>query len=364
MPLRTHLWKVGDKPQLLGESRLATERQLEDMVVEEPKMLSDEWMLIGRQEHTGFGGIIDLLALSPDGSLVLIELKRARTPREVVAQALDYASWVEKLQAEEIVRIYERFKPGRDLSEDFAIQFGQKLDEDDLNQTHQIIIVASDLDASTERIVAYLNERDIAINVLCFQVFLNGEEQLLSRTWLLDPVDTQASATKLKKRDSEPWNGEFYCSFGHGETRSWSEATTYGFICGGGAAWYSRTLKLLELNDRVWVNVPKIGFVGVGRVTGKALPASDFMLQVSDSERPALEVLNQGTYHAEFAKDEERCEYFVPVQWLDIKSLENAVQEVGMFGNQNTVCRPTVQKWRSTVERLKTRFPNFDQTSI
>lgn len=58
-------------------------------------------MLIGRQQATGFGGRIDLLAVAPDGSLVLIELKRDRTPREVVAQALHYAGWVEKLRAEE-----------------------------------------------------------------------------------------------------------------------------------------------------------------------------------------------------------------------------------------------------------------------
>ena len=49
-------------------------------------------MLIGRQVRTSFGGIIDLLAIAPDGSLVLIELKRDKTPREIVAQALDYAS--------------------------------------------------------------------------------------------------------------------------------------------------------------------------------------------------------------------------------------------------------------------------------
>ncbi len=57
-------------------------------------------MLIGRQEVTGFGRI-DLLAITPYGALVLIEHKCNRTPREVVAQALDYASWVEKLTADD-----------------------------------------------------------------------------------------------------------------------------------------------------------------------------------------------------------------------------------------------------------------------
>jgi hypothetical protein len=36
--------------------------------------------------------------------------------------------------------------------------------------------------------------------------------------------------------------------------------------------------------------------------------------------------------------------------------------EIGLFGNQNTVCKPTTPKWRSTVDRLKQKFPHFDQS--
>ncbi len=361
MPIRTTLWKVGSQPQPLAESSLAKEQLLEDMIVTAPRMLSDEWMLIGRQEDTGFGGRIDLLAIAPDGSLVLIELKRDRTPRNVVAQALDYASWVEKLRAEDIAAIYGRFASGKSLAEDFHQRFGQVLDEDGLNQNHQIIIVTASLDDSTERIIAYLSERDIPINVLCFQVFTNGAEQLLSRAWLLDPVRTQVSAAMTPDGPNEPRNGEFYCSYGHSETRSWADAVDFGFICGGGGAWYSRTLQLLSPGDRVWVKVPGSGFVGVGSVTGRTQPASTFKVNTAEGEIPVLDVAKRGSYHREFFDDPERCEYFVSVQWLQTVPLEQAVREIGLFGNQNTVCKPTTPKWRATVERLQEKFPNFDQ---
>jgi hypothetical protein len=138
MPIRIAIWKVGDDPVPLLESSLAKEELLEEMIVAAPRLLSDEWMLIGRQEDTGFGGRIDLLAIAPDGSLVLIELKRDRTPREVVAQALDYAGWVEKLHAEDIAAIYGRFAPGYDLAQDFRAYFGEDLDEETLNQNRRL----------------------------------------------------------------------------------------------------------------------------------------------------------------------------------------------------------------------------------
>lgn len=356
MPIRTQIWTVGAQPAPLKSALLASEQFLEDMIVSAPALLSEDWMLIGRQESTGQGGRIDLLALAPDASLVLIEIKRDRTPREVVAQALDYASWVERLEASDIEAIYQRFRPGSDLAADFQARFGAPLEAEALNQSHQIVIVAAELDASSERIVAYLSEREIAINVLCFQVFELDGQQLISRAWLLDPVDAlQATTVSKPGTANEPWNGEFYCSFGHGQSRDWEEARRYGFICGGGGAWYSNSLKMLSPGDRVWVNVPQQGYVGVGIVTGHAMSAVDFCLERDGQEQPALDVL-AAEYHREFADDPERSEYFVPVRWLHDRPLVEAVKEIGLFGNQNTICRPTTPKWRWTVDRLKERF--------
>jgi hypothetical protein len=355
MPVRTAIWKVSGQPERLAESSLDNEHLLEDMIVAAPRLLSDEWMLSGRQEDTGFGGRIDLLAIAPDGSLVLIELKRDRTPREVVAQALDYASWVEKLRAEDIAAIYRRFAPSGNLAQDLRQRFGDGFDEETLNQSHQIIIVAASLDDSTERIVAYLSERDIPINVLCFQVFAHGDGQLLSRAWLIDPVRTQVSAAAAPDGPKEPWNGEFYCNYGHSETRSWAEAVQYGFISAGGGPFYTRTLQLLGPGDRVWVKVPGRGFVGVGRVTGRAQPATAFKVGTPEGDVPVLKVVKDGSYHRQYLDDPERMEYFVPVRWLQTVPLEDALKGIGLFGNQNTVCKPTAPKWRYTVERLRTR---------
>lgn len=55
--------------------------------------------------------------------------------------------------------MYQRFSGGGDLAEAFKARFGADLAEEDLNQSHQIVIVAAELDAQTERIVGYLQDR-------------------------------------------------------------------------------------------------------------------------------------------------------------------------------------------------------------
>jgi hypothetical protein len=193
-------------------------------------------------------------------------------------------------------------------------------------------------------------------------VFEHGADKLLSRAWLIDPVETQANvaSTTTAKGEKEPWNGEFYVSFGDAASRSWAEARRYGYISGGGCTWYSQTLKLLSPRDRVWVKIPKKGYVGVGKVLDSVQSVNDFMVNTDVGQQPALTALKHSEKYQLQANDPERAEYFVRVKWLDTVPESQAVNELGLFGNQNTVCQPTTPKWRHTVNRLKAAFPKWD----
>ncbi|WP_270735002.1 nuclease [Leclercia adecarboxylata] len=364
MPVHHAIWQVGENPQPLTISKLASEKLLQKMIIQDSSILSDQWMIIGEEVNTLDSGRIDLLAIAPDASLILIELKRDRTPREVVAQALDYASWVDDLTADRLSQIYEKFSGGGNLGQAFKQRFTTELEEESLNQSHQIIIVAAELDPSTERIVDYLSKNGISINVLFFKVFQHGNEQFLSRAWLIDPSETQTNAAQATAGTSanakEPWNGEFYVSFGDPQSRVWEEARRYGFISAGGGSWYSQTLKQLQPGDRVWVKIPATGYVGVGIVQSSVEPASSFTIKTEHGEIPAIEVLKYSDLYRQNADDPDKSEYFVPVEWLETRSELEAVNEVGFFGNQNTVCKPTTPKWRFTVEKLKRYFTQWD----
>lgn len=49
---------------------------------------------------------------------------RRRTPREVVAHAIDYADWVEELKPEDFAAVYARFAPELSLADNFKDRFG------------------------------------------------------------------------------------------------------------------------------------------------------------------------------------------------------------------------------------------------
>lgn len=109
MPIEHAIWKMGETPDRLEESSLANEQELEDLICQDISVLNDQWLLMGRQIQTAYNKRIDLLAIDASGSLIVVELKRNRTPREVVAQAIDYATWVKNLDASDIANIFETF---------------------------------------------------------------------------------------------------------------------------------------------------------------------------------------------------------------------------------------------------------------
>jgi hypothetical protein len=48
MLVSQRIWRVGQSPERLPEGRLASERELEEMIVAKPEMVSDQWMIIGQ----------------------------------------------------------------------------------------------------------------------------------------------------------------------------------------------------------------------------------------------------------------------------------------------------------------------------
>lgn len=315
----------------IPRGRLAREELVESWIAEQPQLLSLDLLVIGRQVTTEFGGKVDLLALDPDGDVVVIELKRDTAPREVVAQILDYASWVSTLttrQVHDLALAYLR----RPLSDAFLDRFGVPLPET-LNAAQTLLVVASEFDASSERIVRYLSEvHDVAINTAFFSVFEDGGRTLVATDWLLDQVEV---VERQEAKRQAPWSGLWFVNAGEGPHRAWADMRRYGFVAAGGGRVYSGALDRLKAGDTIAAYQKDAGYVGLGTVTGTALLAKDFIT----ADGPLLEQPLEQPALGHDRDDPERAEYVVPVRWTHTVPRERAVWEPGLFANQHVVCK-------------------------
>jgi hypothetical protein len=342
MPIEMALWRLdGGKCIPVPASSLDAEKRLEDILEKDIGILGlGQLLVIGRQVPTRFGKFIDLLALNSSGDVYVIELKRDRTPREVAAQALDYGSWVRELGYDDLVELFASYTHGMDFDEAQQDAFGAV--SDDLNGSHHLVIVASELDPSTERILDYLSDFEVPINVVFFRYLKDEGNEYLARSWLVDPEQVETRTAKKKR----PWNGrDFYVAFGEGDhgVRVWEDALRFGFVSGGGKKWYSQSLFALQPGHRVFVHIPGRGYVGVGKVVESAQPVDAFVVKADGGEVPLLQAAelqapNMG-HNLSGPDRTERCEYVVRVEWIRTHPRAEAFWEPGFFANQNTAAK-------------------------
>lgn len=138
MAISQTIWSLDDKVQL-QPAELINEKELEDLLAEHIEILNIDWLLIGRQVRTVAGKYIDLLCMDHDGDLVVVELKKDLTPREVTAQAIDYASCMAELTLEELAELYLQFSGGQmTLNDAYEKKYGTTLDEDTQGKVHAV----------------------------------------------------------------------------------------------------------------------------------------------------------------------------------------------------------------------------------
>ena len=370
MAVEMAIWRMTDDgPHQLASSPLAFEHRLEDMLAEDPGMSGTDLLIVGRQVKTAYGGSIDLLALDADGRVHVLELKRDRTPRDVVAQTLDYGSWVQDLSIDDLEQIYIDYHGDEtELDAAFAEHFASPMPEV-VNSEQQFTIVASELDPTSDRIVGFLAESyGVPINAVFFRHFSDEGRDYMARTWLLTPTADEAKAGRSSRSKRRPWNGrDFYIVLGRADnTRRWSIASTYGLLNAGGRSWYWKPLRNLTLGSRVFAYVGQAGYVGIGQVTGEMIPLRDAKVEI-DGQLQSLHDQPHpggGTWDEVASTDPEETEMVVPVEWLAKRTIDQAFWEKGLFASQVTVCKLRDEHTITTVESAFGLEALNDQSSL
>lgn len=353
MPVEMRMWRIdGDEPKPLMTAVLPAEKDLHEFLKRDPSLLGERLLVIGSEVITPYGPRLDLLAIDADGNLKLLELKRDKTPREVVAQVLDYGSWVSTLSRDDIIDIATKH-----LDQPFEAAFEDVFGTappDELNGDLSLTIVAAELDASSERIVTYLRGFGVPVNAVFFSYLEDEGRRYLARSWMVtSDDDSPVAKTASKKRKRAAWNGvDWYVSFGG--DRSWEDARKFNYVAAGGGKFYSQTMRSLPEGARVWVNLPGTGFVAVGRTLAPARRWAEVEVKVGEQWIKLSDQDLMGTHRPHFeAVEDDKAEWVVPVEWLDARPESEAYWEKGMFASQHSACK---LRQEFTLERLADHF--------
>ena len=166
------------------------EKYFEDWLENSPDALLDEEgtvLWIGRQVKANVGDTgkyPDLLGVDSVGDVIIVELKKGKAPRDVIAQILEYATWASSLDSNQLNEIavnyfslqdrgYESFPQAHkevfypDSEEEPNVKF---------NENQKLFIIAEEIPSIIRQVTAYLRNKH-HINIFCIEYEILKSEQ-------------------------------------------------------------------------------------------------------------------------------------------------------------------------------------------
>jgi hypothetical protein len=153
-------------------------------------------------------------------------------------------------------------------------------------------------------------------------------------------------------------NGVFYVNIAEGPHRCWEDCKKYGFLSAGQDKKWNRQIQTLEIGDIVAAYQKNKGFVGIGRVKGKATPVASFLYDGKSLRDLPLKVANI----FENSENLNKCEYLVNIDWIRSVSECDAKwsKKSGLFTSQ--LVRASLRDQSKTLKFLEKEFDvNFEE---
>src|SRR5690554_1073759 len=205
-----------------SELGFSERKHLQEWLANHPQALTQDdgdELLIIQQEFDGFDDTrerLDLLAIDKQGNLVIIENKLDDSGRDVVWQALKYASYCANLKKQQVVEIFQRYLDEQARQEGKESESAQSvllefLGAEDLQsvqintlKSQRLILVAAKYRKEVTNTVLWLSQ--FGIDCRCFKVTLyqTGDELFLNVEQIIPtPEATDFMIGMIAKEDEE-----------------------------------------------------------------------------------------------------------------------------------------------------------------
>lgn len=199
------------------------EKDFENWLENSPHVLlendSSTIMWIGRQVSTTSYETVkfpDLMGIDSNGDVVIVELKKGKTPREVVAQILEYAAWASGLMYEDLNTLTMKYYDSDETYKDLELTEIHNLifyPDDDImretkfNQKLRLYIVAEEITRTVKDVVKYLSNSGLTINCMKYEVYKASNGEFYISTGI-DEADIVVAKPNGARTNLSGWNGD------------------------------------------------------------------------------------------------------------------------------------------------------------
>ncbi|BBL89781.1 hypothetical protein VroAM7_24340 [Vibrio rotiferianus] len=231
-----------------SELGFSERKHLQEWLAHEPSALGEELLII-QKEFDGFDDTrerLDLLALDKDGNLVIIENKLDDSGRDVVWQALKYASYCASLTKAQIVEIYQqyidRYEPVTGEVEllnapaSASARICEFLDAPDLDElklnlgnSQRIMLVAANFRKEVTSTALWLLGQGISI--ACFKItpYSLGEQLLINIDQIIPTPEAKELMIGINAKEAEEKTTEVVLKNRHTVRREYWERALEAF---------------------------------------------------------------------------------------------------------------------------------------
>ncbi|EEW0657639.1 DUF4268 domain-containing protein (plasmid) [Escherichia coli] len=236
------------KTKRFSELGFTERKNLQEWLAHEPSALGEELLII-QKEFDGFDDTrerLDLLALDKDGNLVIIENKLDDSGRDVVWQALKYASYCASLTKAQIVEIYQqyldRYEPVTgevdllNAPASASARICEFLDAPDLDElklnlgnSQRIMLVAANFRKEVTSTALWLLGQGISI--ACFKItpYSLGEQLLINIDQIIPTPEAKELMIGINAKEAEEKTTEVVLKNRHTVRREYWERALEAF---------------------------------------------------------------------------------------------------------------------------------------
>lgn len=195
-------------PTTFAAEKILERKDLQRLLKQDISPVGDDLLVIAEEfgEWEDSSRRIDLLCLSRDADLVVVEIKRTEDGGHMELQAVRYAAMVSSMTLEQVVDAYAKAKPTSVDAARCEILDFIRPDSDEpseLSGRVRIVLVSADFSTELTTAVLWLNQHDLDITCIRLRPYKLGADLLIDAAQIIPLPESADYEVKIRAKEQE-----------------------------------------------------------------------------------------------------------------------------------------------------------------